>query len=185
MHTDLEPQRSLVSLLRDLPETAAPPYAWREFQRRAHPAGGTARRLLNGGALAAAAVVLIASAALGVRIAAPGSRAAPPVPVRAATAARGPAGPAAAELPEVRAAEAGAARWLASLPREPAVVRVGTRAAVTTLEDRIAQVDDLLSAERADRAPPAHLLALQQQRLQLVDSLAQVRYAETLADESR
>ncbi|MFZ1904893.1 MAG: hypothetical protein WAU56_05825, partial [Steroidobacteraceae bacterium] len=89
------------------------------------------------------------------------------------------------ELPQIRAAEAGADRWLASLPSEPLLVRVGTRAAVTTLEDRIAQVDDLLSAQRADRAPPAHLLALQQQRLQLVDSLAQVRYAETLADASR
>jgi hypothetical protein len=62
---------------------------------------------------------------------------------------------------------------------------VGTRAAVTTLEDRIALVDDLLSAERAERAPAAHLLALREQRLLLVNSLAQVRYAETLADESR
>ena len=39
-----------------------------------------------------------------------------------------------------------AERWLASLPSEPAMVRVGTRAAVMGLEDRIAQVDDLLTA---------------------------------------
>jgi hypothetical protein len=185
MHTDLESQRTLVRLLRDLPETAAPPYAWGEFQRRALPAARAARRLLNGGALAAVAVVLIASAALLVRIAAPGSRGERPAPVAPFTARSGARDSAPAGLPEVRAAEAGAEGWLASLPTEPAVVRVGTRAAVTTLEDRIAQVDDLLSAERADRAPPAHLLALQEQRLQLVDSLAQVRYAETLADESR
>jgi hypothetical protein len=185
MHTDLESQRTLVRLLCDLPETAAPPYAWGEFQRRARPAARTARRLLSAGALAAVGVVLIASAALLVRIAGPGSRGERPVPVAPITAGSGAPDIAPAQLPEVRAAEAGADRWLASLPTEPAVVRVGTRAAVTTLEDRIAQVDDLLSAERADRAPPAHLLALQQQRLQLVDSLAQVRYAETLADESR
>jgi hypothetical protein len=185
MHTDLESQRTVASLLRDLPEAAAPPYVWQEFQRRARPAGRTAQRFLNGGALAAAAVVLIASAAVAIRIAGPASRAARPVPAAPTTAGRAPAGIAPGKLPEVRAAEAGADRWLASLPTEPAIVRVGTRAAVTILEDRIAQVDDLLSAERADRAPPAHLLALQQQRLQLVDSLAQVRYAETLADESR
>jgi hypothetical protein len=75
--------------------------------------------------------------------------------------------------------------WLASLPSEPAVVHVGTRAAVTGLEDRIAQVDDLLSAERLDEAHPARLLALQQARTRLVGALVQVRYAETLADESR
>jgi hypothetical protein len=185
MHTDLESQRTLVRLLRQLPEAVAPPYRWAEFQRRAHPAGRTAQRLLNAGAFAAVAVVLVALAALAVRIAGPGSRGERPVPVAPFTARGGARDVAPAALPEVRAAEAGADRWLASLPTEPAVVRVGTRAAVTTLEDRIAQVDDLLSAERADRAPPAHLLALQEQRLQLVDSLAQVRYAETLADESR
>ena len=75
--------------------------------------------------------------------------------------------------------------WLASLPSEPAVVHVGTRAAVTGLEDRIAQVDDLLSAARLDQAQPARLLALQQARTRLVGALVQVRYAETLADELR
>jgi hypothetical protein len=183
MHTDLESRGT--GPLRNLSEAAAAPYGWQEFQRRARPARRAARRLLNGGVLAAAAVVLLASAAVAIRLAGPGSRAVRLVPGAPATAGGAPEGTVAAELPQVRAAEAGAARWLASLPAEPAVVRVGTRAAVTTLEDRIAQVDDLLSAERADRAPPAHLLALQQQRLQLVDSLAQVRYAETLADESR
>jgi hypothetical protein len=64
-------------------------------------------------------------------------------------------------------------------------VHVGTRAAVETLEDHIAQVDDLLSAERAGRAPAARVRVLQQERVQLVNSLVQVRYAETLADASR
>jgi hypothetical protein len=183
MHTDLESRRSVAGLLRHLPEAATLPYSWEEFQRRARPARRTARRLLGGGALAAAVVVLVASAAVVIRMAGSGARATREMP--AAPFAAGGGGITPADLPDVRAAEAGAARWLASLPTEPAVVRVGTRAAVTTLEDRIAQVDDLLSAERADRAPPARLLALQEQRLLLVNSLAQVRYAETLADESR
>jgi hypothetical protein len=76
-------------------------------------------------------------------------------------------------------------RLLASLPREPAVARVGERAAVTGLEDRIAQMDDLLSAARAEHAQPARVETLQQERTRLVGALVQVRYAETLADASR
>jgi hypothetical protein len=74
--------------------------------------------------------------------------------------------------------------WLATLPREPAVVRVGTRAAVAGLEDRIAQVDDLMTSVRIDGMWPDRLAALQQERLRLVGSLAQVRYAEVVASES-
>ncbi len=74
--------------------------------------------------------------------------------------------------------------WLATLPREPAVIRVGTRAAVAGLEDRIAQVDDLMTSVRIDGMRPDRLAALQQERLRLVGSLAQVRYAEVVASES-
>ena len=74
--------------------------------------------------------------------------------------------------------------WLATLPREPVVVRVGTRAAVAGLEDRIAQVDDLMTSVRIDGMRPDRLVALQQERLRLVGSLAQVRYAEVVAAES-
>ena len=76
-------------------------------------------------------------------------------------------------------------RWLASLPKEPVVVRVGTRAAVADLEDRIAEVDDLLTDETVDGAQPARLHLLEQERARLVNSLVQVRYAETLAAASR
>ena len=72
-------------------------------------------------------------------------------------------------------------RWLASLPSEPVIVRFGTRVAVTSLEDRIAQVDDLLTAANFGDVQPARLAALQQERGRLVNSLAQVRYAEALA----
>lgn len=75
-------------------------------------------------------------------------------------------------------------RWLATLPDDPALVRVGSRVAVSGLEDRIAQLDDEISAERVVAARPERLLAIEQERAQLVSSLAQVRYAETLAAES-
>jgi hypothetical protein len=74
--------------------------------------------------------------------------------------------------------------WLATLPREPVVVHVGTRAAVAGLEDRIAQVDDLLTTVRLDGMGPDRLAALQQERVRLVGSLARVRYAEVVASES-
>jgi hypothetical protein len=78
-----------------------------------------------------------------------------------------------------------AERWLASLPDEPVVVRVGTRAAVAGLEDRIAQLDDFLSAARVEGTQPAKLAAVEEQRARLVNSLVQVRYAETLVSASR
>lgn len=71
--------------------------------------------------------------------------------------------------------------WLADLPHDPAVVRVGAHAAVSRLQDQIAALDDLMSAERATGAQPDRLDALEHQRAQLVSSLAQVQYAEMLA----
>ena len=63
-------------------------------------------------------------------------------------------------------------------------MHVGTRAAVARLEDRIAQVDDLLTSVRLDGIRQDRLAALQQERVRLVGSLAQVRYAEVVASES-
>jgi hypothetical protein len=178
MHPDLDQQRSLARRLRELPDEAAQPYDWREFQRRsgarARPGPGGA----GGRALAAATVLALGVLALWTRL---GGWS--PPPPRPASAAAAPLNPEAAQPPGARTSAM--EQWLASLPSEPAVVHVGTRAAVTGLEDRIAQVDDLLSAERLDQAQPARLLALQQARTRLVGALVQVRYAETLADESR
>jgi hypothetical protein len=56
---------------------------------------------------------------------------------------------------------------------------------VAGLEDRIAQLDDLLSAARAEGAQPAALADMEQQRDLLVRSLWQVRYAEVLVADSR
>lgn len=71
-------------------------------------------------------------------------------------------------------------QWLSMQPAEPAVVRVGPRLAVASLEDRIAWVDDALTQARFSRANPQRVQALQQERERLVNSLAQVRYAEAL-----
>jgi hypothetical protein len=174
MHPDLDQQRSLARRLRELPDEAAQPYGWREFQRRSGAHRRAGQGLTGGRALATASVLALGIIAVWTRLGGWSPR--------SGITQAAPSSAAARLTPEATAAME---RWLASLPSEPAVVNVGTRAAVTGLEDRIAQVDDLLSAERLDEAHPARLLALQQARTRLVGALVQVRYAETLADESR
>jgi hypothetical protein len=173
MHPDLESQHA--RLLRALPAEAAPPYGYHEFERRARERAQASRGLAGGERLAAACVLAVGLAAVLVRLGAP------PAPQHVS--AHGTASPARlAAVPDddVLPPQAVAAeRWLASLPSEPAVVRVGTRAAVIGLQDRIAQIDDLLSGTGAE---PARLAALQQERARLLGTLVQVRYAETLAD---
>jgi hypothetical protein len=168
MYSDLEPQQPLGCRLRELPDATAPPYDWREFQRRCDARARAGRELAGGRAAAAAGVLTLGVLAVWIRVGGGPTRPAPPRPA-----------------PHEAARAAVMERWLESLPSEPAVVRVGTHAAVTGLEDRIAQLDDLLSAESLEQAAPARLLALQRERTRLVGTLAQVRYAETLADESR
>jgi len=182
MHSDVEQQGALARRLRELPEAAALPYGYGEFQRRARERLRSGRSIARGQRLAAA--VAIAAGVLAVTLRFDGAAPVPgphqPALVRAhAQPAPEPVVPALPVRTEVME------NWLASLPSEPALVRVGNRAAVTGLEDRIAQLDDLLSAARAARAQPARFATLQQERTRLVGALAQVRYAETLANASR
>jgi len=180
MHDDLEQRRTLTQLLRELPEQAAPPYDFSEFQRRARRRTAGVRGVPVGQLLAASVLVALGLVALSLRLTGPGVRPQPAAPRNETVAALTP-GATAAPLQRGDAME----RLLASLPREPAVARVGERAAVIGLEDRIAQVDDLLSAARAEHAQAARVETLQQERTRLVGTLLQVRYAETLADASR
>jgi hypothetical protein len=168
-------------LLRALPDAAARPYDYREFQRRAHTVPAAATHLAGMRALAAVIVVALAAMATAIRF---GDGPRPQhLPAAAVTNATEPA--AASEAPPAEGDDGAAQYWLESMPREPALVRVGTRAAVETLEDHIAQVDDLLSSARAASVPAARVRVLRAERAQLVDSLVQVRYAETLADAAR
>ena len=174
MYNESDPEGVVARALRALPADDERPYGWQEFlARRARAASGPPA--IGGGAVALAAALAMAGFALWVRF----DQAFAPGDGASGTAASAAAGAYEAEAPHA------AQRWLDSLPREPVVVRVGTRADVLNLEDRIAQVDDLLTAGSVGPAQAGHLLALQRERTQLVSSLAQVRYAETLADESR
>ena len=181
MHNDLEQHQAVVRHLRSLPQEIRQPYDWAEFRHRARErTDAAAREAVNNRkfvALAAVLVLVAIGVAAWVRLS----------PLHSLSA-KGEALPESesqllADNVDERADLA--ERWLAALPSEPVVVRVGTRAAVAGLEDRIAQLDDLLSAARVEGAQPAKLQPLEQQRARLVNSLVQVRYAETLASESR
>ena len=178
----VEQQESIVRLLRNLPQETRQPYDWTEFRRRARePVNAGARAGLNSRryvAIAAVLLLAIVGAATWVR----GVRPLTLVSVENDDLLGGDR-PTLADAADERADVE--ERWLASLPDEPVVVRVGTRAAVAGLEDRIAQIDDLLSAARAEGTQPAKLAAIEQQRARLVSSLVRVRYAETLVSASR
>lgn len=180
MHTDLVEKfiaRRLRALADDSNET---PYEWAEFQRRRR-ARSTAAALIRRNRPAAAAIAAAAALVAGFAIA---NLSHHRIPVAARVGASGGVEPAA--TPGLSAQERTRALegWLAHLPRDPAVVRVGTHAAVTSLQDQIAVLDDLMSAERVAGAQPGSLDALERQRAQLVSSLVQVQYAEMLASAS-
>src|SRR5579863_350337 len=158
MHTDLKQPDALARALRSLPAASAEPYGFEEFEHRAQQRRQVQRRRSGGAAVALLAIAMLTGVALSLRW-----HAAPTLAQRT-------------PLANTEAPEAGSA----GPAHEPALVHVGTHAAVLGLEDRIAQVDDLLSAAGAARAPPAGLRALQQERNRLAGALVQVRYAETL-----
>jgi len=173
MHPDLDPARDLSRLLRALPGECAAPYGFAEFEQRAHERACRARDSRGGARLAVAVALGACALGLLVRFGGP-LPAQPPAAEGAPLALRSAPGPEDEDLPP-----GAGERWLASLPSEPVIVRVGTRAAVIDLQDRIAQLDDLLGGARVGAAERA---TLQQERSRLLGTLVQVRYAETLAD---
>jgi len=183
MHTDLI-EKLIARRLRAVADDSSDlPYDWPEFERRRdrpRPARGRARGRLAAITVAAAAAALV----LGFTIVSL-TRHRASGPLTAGTPARVDVR---ASLEPAATADALAQQrtrelegWLAGLPHDPAVVRVGAHAAVTSLQDQIATLDDLMSAERVAGAQPGRLDALERQRAQLVSSLAQLRYAELLA----
>jgi hypothetical protein len=63
---------------------------------------------------------------------------------------------------------------------QPRIVRADTYLAVAALEDHIASLDDALNVARL-REGPAAVARLERTRAELLDSYAQVRYAELVS----
>jgi hypothetical protein len=185
MHFDLEDSRSVAEIarrLRHLPTERAPPLHWREFKRRQlhRRARAQAEERRQFALVAAVALVMVGAIALWKYL--------PPVQgtlVQRMSLASLPSAQHSVPFAwdEAAARSLAAERWLAAQPAEPVIVRVGTRAAVTNLEDRIAWVDDTLTSMRVRGGEADRARALQYERDRLVNSLAQVRFAETLSAE--
>jgi hypothetical protein len=167
MSSDLERVDRAGQLPNALPDVS-PPYDFAEFSRRSGRRSHGVRMQM----FATAAVVVLAVAALAVRL---GDRL--PEAARPGE----PAG-AAPLLPDAVAARSPAESQ--NLAQEPAVASLGSRAAVTRLEDRIAQLDDLLSAARAAPDQATALQTLQQERARVFGTLVQVRAAQNVTDQS-
>jgi hypothetical protein len=172
MRPDLDPH--LVQRLRDLPDGAAP-YDFSEFTRR-HSRRRTRQAQRPVRLIAAAVAVLLAGWTLRHGLL-PLIGTEPPVadapmmppPMGSEADARWPV-----LLPTVDAE-----RWLNAHPQR-ALVRVPAQMAVTELEDQIATMDDQLNAAQFSRPQAQQVAMLQRDRAQLVESLAQVRYAQNL-----
>jgi hypothetical protein len=182
MHFDLKDSGApeVMQKLRQLPAQSDPPMPWKEFKRRQLLKQARARSAARRQFARVAAVGLVMVGALALL------RYWPQMPDAARLRSSGAALPSAQRrVPvawdEAAARSIAAERWLDAQPAEPAIVRVGTRAAVTNLEDRIAWVDDTLTSMRAKGSEMDRARALQYERDRLINSLAQVRYAETLA----
>lgn len=192
MHSDLDkPSLDFAARLRQLPVEMDPPYHWQEFRRRRDHARSRWSPSKPQVAAAAAVIVLMLGAVAGwlgqsrsnsasgtmTSVSNADLRAAAQVDTPVALNKVDEWRPTVSQSRQIEG-------WLASLPQDPALVRVGTRAAVAGLEDQIAQVDDMLTAARLQGDPGTQLAMLQRERAQLLGSLAQVRYAEVLATTS-
>jgi hypothetical protein len=174
MHPDLAEKAVARRLRAAGNEPSGTPYDWAEFQRRRHRSRLT-RAIERNRPAAIAAAVLAAMVVTAVPFIHSGREHAPLTPSPDTAARRSVSDR--QQQARTRAIEG----WLANLPQDRVVVRVGAHAAVTGLQDQIAALDDLMSAERVAGAQPARLDALERQRAQLVSSLAQLQYAEMLA----
>lgn len=166
--------------LRRLPAQAPPPGTWEAIAARLDeavparvqvPPVRAARWRVYAAAASLAGVVVI-GALLTLRAPAPASPRAP------AATAPGPAG--SDEVDALQARSQRLEQALYQLPPRPAVERVATSATIDALQTRIQLVDGELNADEEVAASPAHEQALWSERVQLLDSLVNVRYAEAV-----
>lgn len=157
------------------------PYSFAEFERRAaHGRAAARRREQLAGATAAVAVLLGLAGGLWTAASRPGAAVVETPPAAGLPSAAG--APSAATPP---AREVTAEHWLAAVPAEPVVVRVGSYATVAALEDRLAFIDDRLNDSRLAGGGAVDAAALNRERTRLVNALASVRYAQALAGNFR
>jgi hypothetical protein len=166
--------------LRDLPVLAPPPGLWPRILEAAAHREARVRRFRRRTVRAALAAAIVAVAGFGLyRLSAtpqtpPGAvaAAAREAPGRSTAAVRRSAyAPLVAESVALE-------HSLKALDGRPRLMSAGTASTIAGLEDRIALVDDQLSLAEAATAEPEHMRALWGERVDLMNALVQVRYAQ-------
>ena len=166
-----EDRDAVARALRALPELAPPADGWARLARRVGRRRTSARPPIAF-AIAAATLAIAAFALWPLLVRAPHDA---PAPVAA-----GPAVVATAQAdPELATRSADLERLLEALPPARAA-RASTALTTALLEDRIALVDERLSASADEALPPAAAKALLSERVALLDSLVRVRYAASV-----
>jgi hypothetical protein len=84
-------------------------------------------------------------------------------------------------LPEAPPAAAAIVSDAPRISAEPRIVRADTYFALAALEDHIARVDDALNVARLSAPQGGDVARLERTRNELLDSYAQVRYAELVS----
>ena len=64
------------------------------------------------------------------------------------------------------------------IPYRPRLVNAGTATMISGLQDRIGQVDQVLMYSSVEGLQPEQTMALWQERVDLMNALVRVRYAE-------
>lgn len=72
-------------------------------------------------------------------------------------------------------------QFLVSLPEPRRVMRAGTASTIVGLENRIALIDAELSRAAIERDPPEYRTALMRDRVETMNALVHVRYAQSKA----
>ena len=85
------------------------------------------------------------------------------------------------EPTEIRPATSATAEAPRAAAAEPRIVRADTYLALAALEDHIARLDDAISVARVYAPQGAEVARLERTRDELLDSYAQVRYAELVS----
>ena len=185
---ELDQLRHVRSALGALPLQEPAPSAWVEITRRAARPTYSPFALLATGFAAAAALALIgllvtrtqkpepAQALAVATTTEPASAGSAPAATPSATA--GPAATVATDTEALIARSRLLEAVLEKVRYEPQVVNAGTAATIATLEDHIALVDYRMNLEAEDPLSPEQSRRLWQQRVDLMDSLVNVRYAQ-------
>jgi hypothetical protein len=179
---DVERLRQMRRALGELPQLEAPAHVWQNVVAALEPPARRPSRLLR--TLASAAIAAsVAAAAL--YVAAPlrngGHDAAPSTIVAsdgtvAVPPSAGPVVPASyvALVEESARLE----RMLASIPYQRPLMKASTAGTIAGLEDRIAFIDQQLAYSSARRAPIEQRQLLWTERVELMNALVHVRYAQ-------